>query len=129
MLSRRRTSAFAGMVLAAAVAAGCLAAAPTGLGPVGHGAWRHVLDVASALAGATASAIAANAPLAIDGDLTTAWDSGTVANPTLTLTLVSRGYVTALTTKVAPGAGTYDVLVSDDGGTTWTRAATALTNQ
>jgi hypothetical protein len=61
----------------------------------------------------------------IDGNIGTEWQSGAVANPSLTLPLGLTGTLQSLGVKTNPGAGTYAVEVSTN-GTTWT---TALANQ
>ncbi len=59
---------------------------------------------------------------AVDGSLSTEWQSGAVATSSLTLDRGATGPLTALDIKLNPGP-TFDVAVSDD-GTTWTTVAT-----
>jgi alpha-L-arabinofuranosidase len=77
------------------------------------------------VASVTASVNAATATRVIDGNLTSAWDSGTAQNPTVTVQLPGSSEVTDLSIKVSPGVGTYNIETSTDGAT-W---RTALANQ
>lgn len=134
--------------LAAAIATGCqtptgapslgspdasqalpaLPAVPSGdVAPVRIEASRHLTVTETApVTTATASAsYGASVPARVlDGDLTTEWQSGLVANPILTLDRGAAGPLAAIDLKAKPGQ-VYAVEVSTD-GSTW---KTVLVNQ
>jgi alpha-L-arabinofuranosidase len=76
-------------------------------------------------ASVSASVNPAAASRVIDGSLTSAWDSGTAQNPSITIQLPAVSELTDLSIKVSPGVGTYTVETSADGAT-W---KVALANQ
>ena len=130
------------MTLAAAIAAGCQspASAPAlgGPGPADPAvaaepaapadveASRHLSLTGTPVASVTASATAGSytAARAIDGNPDTEWQSGLIANPTLTLDRGASGPMTALAIKAKPGQ-LFAVDVSAD-AETW---KTVLVNQ
>ena len=125
-------------LLAACALASCVAPATAPPGPATHGATGgapegataptyRLLGVVAPVVGATASVNPLTAPRVIDGNVASAWDSGTAIAPTLTLTLDGRYEVASWAVQLAPNIGTYDVLVSDDGAA-WTPALEAQAN-